>query len=285
MPSGTSSTPSNRKVVLVGCGNMGFALLGGWLEAGLKAQNVHVIEPTQTLRERAAALGVTVAADAGSLPADAGIVIFAVKPQILPDILDPYRPLAGRATFVSIAAGITLETLETGLGKEAAIIRAMPNTPAAIGKGSIALCPNGRVGASALAEVSGLLAAGGAVHTVDDEALIDAVTAISGSGPAYLFHFMECLNEAGRRLGLPDDLALALARETVFGAGALAVASSDTPTELRRQVTSPNGTTAAALAVFMEGDALRTLVGAAVTAAYDRSLELSGKEATRVGAG
>ncbi|MGH6858640.1 MAG: pyrroline-5-carboxylate reductase [Phyllobacterium sp.] len=264
-------------VVLVGCGNMGFAMLKGWLDAGIvQPGQISVIEPTETLRERAAALGVQALADATALGDDLAprVILVAVKPQIMGDVLPAYARFAGKATFVSVAAGITVAFFEKHLGEDAAVIRTIPNTPAAIGKGMIVTFRNPNVGDSDAGFVDTLLRTSGAVAAVNDENLIDAVTAVSGSGPAYVFHFIECLADAGIAAGLDAEIADLLAMQTVYGAGALAAASKDTPTTLREQVTSPNGTTAAALNVLMGEDRLKTLLSEAVQAAHRRAIEL-----------
>ncbi|WP_157018609.1 pyrroline-5-carboxylate reductase [Mesorhizobium xinjiangense] len=266
------------KVVLVGCGNMGFAMLDGWLKAGrLEAGEVLVVEPNADLRQRAAGLGVAAAASAGDAPSDISplLVIFAVKPQVMRDVVPAYRPLAKKgATFLSIAAGTGVAVFEDLLGNDTAVIRCMPNTPAAIGKGMLVLYSNKNVGEQAREFVGELLSANGRVATVDDEALMDAVTAVSGSGPAYVFHFIEALTAAGGKAGLPADIAKLLAMQTVFGAASLAAESGEEPGRLREQVTSPGGTTAAALAVLMGEDRLTDLVTEAVEAARKRSVEL-----------
>ena len=265
------------QVLLVGCGNMGFAMLKGWLDANrLKAGDGGVIEPADALRERAASLGVTALATIDELAADIAprLIIFAVKPQVILDILPAYARFSGTATFLSVAAGTPISAFEALLGTDAAIVRCMPNTPAAIGKGMMVVVSNANVTAATSGFVSELLSASGEVETIDDETLMDAVTAVSGSGPAYLFHFIECLAAAGEAAGLPQETAKRLAMQTVYGAASLAAGSTDEPAELRKQVTSPNGTTAAALSVLMEGDRLKTLVTAAVEAAKTRSIEL-----------
>ncbi|QRM57323.1 pyrroline-5-carboxylate reductase [Sinorhizobium sp. BG8] len=267
----------SNEIVLVGCGNMGFALLKGWLGSGsVETQLTHVVEPAEALRERAAATGVNVHAPADSLPAglSPAMVVLAVKPQVMADILPSFRRFAGGATFVSIAAGIPVAMIERCIG-ESSVIRAMPNTPAAIGKGSTVLFCNPRVAQGRAEMARSLLSASGSVHFVEDETLMDAVTAISGSGPAYVFHLIECLANAGASLGLPAEIALALAKETVNGAGALAIESADDPETLRRQVTSPGGTTAAGLEVLMAAPGLRDLVARTAAAAHRRSVELS----------
>ncbi|APY15656.1 pyrroline-5-carboxylate reductase [Brucella sp. 10RB9214] len=265
------------KVVLVGCGNMGFAMLRGWLDSGiLKAGDVHVVEPAEALRERAALAHVHVYADAAELPADLQprMALVAVKPQMMANVLPAYKRFAPASTFVSVAAGIPVALFESHLGKDVAVIRCMPNTPAAIGKGMLVTFKNANVSDTNEAFVTSLLKTSGKVASVDEEGLMDAVTAVSGSGPAYIFHFIEALTDAGVSLGLPRETAALLAMQTVMGAGALADASTDSPSKLREQVTSPNGTTAAALDVLMGGDRLKELVAEAVKAAHKRSVEL-----------
>ncbi|WP_127519974.1 pyrroline-5-carboxylate reductase [Mesorhizobium sp. Z1-4] len=266
---------AEKRVILVGCGNMGRAMLEGWLDAGrLKPGQVDVVEPTDALREHATALGVNVHASAEGLAlAGDAIVILAVKPQVIVKVAEGYRGFAQTgATFVSIAAGTPVSALEGALGAGTAIIRCMPNTPAAIGKGMMVVYANSHVASSTLDEVKLLLSASGMVETIDDEELMHAVTAVSGSGPAYLFHFIECLTAAGEKAGLPAETAAQLAMQTAYGAASLAAASDDPPSRLREQVTSPNGTTAAALGVLM--GPMGTLMDEAVEAARKRSEEL-----------
>lgn len=265
-------------VVLAGCGNMGYAMLSGWLKSGrLAASDVWVVEPNDALRKRAADTGSNTAGKAQELPADLAptLVVFAVKPQVMRDVVADYmRFAAGGTTFLSIAAGIGIALFEELLGKDAAVIRCMPNTPAAIGKGMMVTFANGNVTAAARDFVNGLLSASGEVATIESEALMDAVTAVSGSGPAYVFHFIEALTDAAERAGLPRDTAKLLAMQTVYGAANLAAESNEEPGTLRQQVTSLNGTTAAALAVLMGEDRLKNLLGDAVEAARLRSIEL-----------
>lgn len=266
-----------KSVILVGCGNMGYAMLKGWMAAGkLAAGDATVIEPNDDLRDRAARLGVRVAGTADGLPADAtaDLVIFAVKPQVIREVAPPYARFAGKATFVSVLAGTGTATFEETLGRNAAVMRCMPNTPAAIGKGMMVLFSNRNVTDEAKTFASALLGISGAVTTIDNEELMDAVTAVSGSGPAYVFHFIECLTAAGEKAGLPKETAKLLAMQTVYGAASLARESDDTPGRLREQVTSPNGTTAAALSVLMGENRLLDLVTEAVEAAKKRSIEL-----------
>ena len=265
-----------RKVVLVGCGNMGYAMLKGWLEGGrLAASDVMVVEPGEELRKRVEHHGVKAMSAPDALPQEAvDLIVFAVKPQAIRDVVPTYRPFAPGATFLSVAAGTGVATFEELLGSQAAVMRCMPNTPAAIGKGMMVVFSNANVRAEMQAFVSELLRASGAVATVEDETLMDAVTAVSGSGPAYLFHFIECLAAAGEKAGLSPETANLLAMQTVYGAAALARESDLSPGRLREQVTSPNGTTAAALDVLMGESRLMNLVGEAVNAAKKRSLEL-----------
>ena len=257
---------------------MGFAMLQGWLASGaLFPGDVQVVEPAEALRARAAALGVNAFAAASAVNAVPGLVILAVKPQVMGDVLPSYIKFAqGGSAFLSIAAGIGTAFMADRLGAQTPIIRCMPNTPAAIGKGMLVYWKNARVDDECEAFVKMLLTASGRVARVKDEALIDAVTAVSGSGPAYVFHFIECLTDAGVAAGLPQEIAAELAMQTVMGSGALAAQSADSPARLREQVTSPNGTTAAALAVLMQDGRMKALIGEAVEAAHRRAIELGG---------
>lgn len=266
------------RLVLAGCGNMGYAMLSGWLKSGkLPPAAVFVIEPNADLRMHAEALGCSAAADAGGIPADAvpALVVIAVKPQVIRDVTAAYmRFNDGRTTFLSIAAGTPVATFEAILGDRAPIMRCMPNTPAAIGKGMMVVFSNRLVSDDTRHFVADLLSASGEVTDIDDEGLMDAVTAVSGSGPAYIFHFIEALTAAAEKAGLPAKTAKLLAMQTVYGAASLAAESGEEPGVLRQQVTSPNGTTAAALAVLMGEDRLTHLLTEAVEAARLRSIEL-----------
>ena len=265
------------RVLLVGCGNMGYAMLAGWLNSGkLASSEAAVVEPNNELRDRAARLGVTVAASGAELADTLSpeLIVIAVKPQVLRDVIAGYRGFAGSATFLSIAAGVGVAAFTGILGAGTAVVRCMPNTPAAIGKGMMVVYSNANVAETAKAFVGELLSASGEVATIDDESLMDAVTAVSGSGPAYVFHFIECLTAAAEKVGLPPETARLLAMQTVHGAASLAAESREDPALLRKQVTSPNGTTAAALDVLMGEDRLKDLVVEAVEAARARSVEL-----------
>ncbi len=259
-----------QTIVLVGAGNMGFAMLSGWLKAPEGLQ-FRVVEPNEDLRARAAEAGAEVYASASDLPAEADLIVLAVKPQVMGDVAPAYRDLPG--AVMSVAAGVTSARLADYLGPRP-VVRTMPNTPAAIGQGMCVSFGTDGVDADLRALVDRLLSAIGETAWIEDEDLMDAVTAISGSGPAYVFHVIECLAAAGEKLGLAPDLALQLSRQTVAGAGALARQSDETPATLREQVTSPGGTTAAALAVLRDNQALQTLLTDAARAARDRGREL-----------
>lgn len=266
------------KVVLVGCGNMGYAMLSGWLKSQkLAPDDVVVVEPNQGLRDRATMLGIAVTNGAEDIATDFGpdLIVIAVKPQVIRDVLQGYVGFgSGATTFLSVAAGTSIATFQDILGERTPVIRCMPNTPAAIGKGMMVTFANSHVDKAIADDVAALLSASGEVASIDSESLMDAVTAVSGSGPAYIFHFIECLTAAGENVGLPHNTAQLLAMQTVYGAASLAAESREEPGELRRQVTSPNGTTAAALAVLMEQDKLKALLTDAVVAARDRGIEL-----------
>lgn len=257
-----------RGLVLVGCGRMGGALLDGWLKSGLLAGAVHVIDPNP--RPELSGLGVSVN---GDLPPDPAVLVIAVKPQMMADVL-PRLSVGGDTLVVSVAAGVTIAAYEAAF-PGAPIVRTMPNTPAAIGQGVTAIIGNVLAGPTELDLAEGLMAAVGRVVRLQAEGQMDAVTALSGSGPAYVFHMIEAMAAAGEAEGLAPDLALTLARATVAGAGALAVAEDEDPAKLRQNVTSPAGTTAAGLAVLMDaGSGLPPLMRATVAAAAARSREL-----------
>jgi pyrroline-5-carboxylate reductase len=274
---GFGELSARAPLVLVGAGKMGGALLKGWLDNGLDPKAVVVIDPAPSA-EGAAFLRSSGISVAGAPPANlkARVIVVAVKPQIIAAVLATLRPLVGRDTLVvSIAAGTPLARLKAGLG-EAAVVRAMPNTPAQVGRGITAAVANPLVNKTARGLADALLAAVGDVVWLDDEPLIDAVTAVSGSGPAYVFLLAECLAGAAVAAGLPGHIAARLAKATVTGSAELLARSELSPAELRQNVTSPNGTTAAALAVLMAPDGLGALLNRAVAAAKRRSEELAG---------
>ncbi|QIB34960.1 pyrroline-5-carboxylate reductase [Ancylobacter pratisalsi] len=267
-------------VLLIGCGNMGYALVVGW-RTGSDGIDVHVIEPSAPLRERAAAAGATTSAGLidVSAPPTPDVVILAVKPEQMNTVLpDARRFVESGALVISVAAGVGLGFMEAALGTRASLIRCMPNTPAAIGAGMMVCVANGQASPDQRELAQRLLSATGRVRFIEDEALMDAVTAVSGSGPAYIFHVIDCLERAGIAEGLPGDLARDLALQTVYGAGRLAREGDTDPATLRRQVTSPNGTTAAALAELMGDAGVDPIVARAVSAARRRSSELGGDQ-------
>jgi pyrroline-5-carboxylate reductase len=269
---------AKHPVLLIGFGNMGQALARGWLAKGRAAVSIRVVDTAPAAVAAAAELDLHASANVVEARAgfDPEIVVLAVKPNQVVAVLDECRPLVERGcVFLSIAAGKTIARLEAGLGPIAAVVRAMPNTPAAVGKGMTAIVANATVTAEQRALCGELLAAVGAVAWLDDERHMDAVTAVSGSGPAYVFLLIECLENAALEAGLSRDLARQLALATVAGAAAYAEAAAEPPAELRKRVTSPGGTTQAALAVLLGEHGLRELLERAVRAAAARSRELS----------
>lgn len=273
----TKDTP----LILLGCGNMGRAMMLGWLKGGLSADALQVIDPGYTHSKADGVLNHHTSAEALTLRGHAGAIVLAVKPQVMAEIASGARHLVSAETLVlSVAAGITTESLKAMLPSAGAVVRAMPNTPAAIGKGMSGLF------ASDLPEnlkplVDALMSASGKTLWVDAEETIDAVTAVSGSGPAYVFHMVEAMTAAGEELGLSPSDASLLARQTVIGAAHLLEARADSDAgKLREQVTSPGGTTAAALEQIMQSHetsdtSLTGLMIRAVKAANKRSKELA----------
>lgn len=275
-PSPAAAAPPLPPVLLVGCGKMGGAMLAGWLARGLP--RAVVVEP------RAEAVPpdprVAVAPDAASVPPGfaPGAVVLAIKPQEAPAALPAYAPLLAAnpgAVAVSVMAGRTLASTSAALGGHAAVVRAMPNTPAAVGRGFTVAHAAPGVSAESRALADALLASVGEVAWAEDEAMLDAVTAVSGGGPAYVFLLAECLEAAARAQGLSPDLSRRMARATVAGSGALLAASAEDAADLRRAVTSPGGTTERALAVLMAPDAWPALVERAIAAATERSRDLA----------
>ena len=277
---------AQQQITLLGCGKMGSAMLEGWLADTNLDANFTIIEPHQThLGWLQGQKSVRLYADCAAANADGApvstMIVLAVKPQMMDDAIAGLGDMKhADCAYLSIAAGISTGWLKQRLGDAAIVIRAMPNTPAAIGKGITALYADApirhqiRRPIKARNLASQLLAAVGQVVHVQDEALMDGVTALSGSGPAYVFLLVEAMTEAGIKAGLPDDLAAELAKATVCGAGALMAAVDTAPAILRENVTSKGGTTAAALAVLMADDGLTSLMTKAVAAAKARSIEL-----------
>lgn len=262
-------------ILLVGCGRMGSAMLSGWREQGLS--DSVAVDPAPGA---AASAGpdLTVVPDAGAIPPGfaPSAVVFAVKPQNAAETLPFYRRFAGQVVFLSIMAGRTIGGIRTLLGDGAAIVRAMPNTPAAVRQGVTVACPGAGVDAAQRALCERLLTAIGVVAWVEDEALLDPVTAVSGSGPAYVFLLAELMEQAAIEQGIPADLARLLARQTVSGSGALLAASAEDASALRVAVTSPAGTTERALSVLMAPEAWPAAMSRAIAAATVRSRELAG---------
>lgn len=261
-----------RGLVLLGCGKMGSAMLAGWLRGGLSPKAVWVQDPMPS--DWVTATGVHIN---GDLPPEPAVVLVAVKPQMMAEALPSLAAMGnGDTLFLSVAAGTPIAAYEQMLGAETPVIRAMPNTPAAVGQGITAIIGNAVASAAQMDLSEGLLRAIGEVVRLDAEAQMDAVTGVSGSGPAYVFHMIECLAVAGEAQGLAPALAMQLAKATVAGAGALAMQADEDPSQLRVNVTSPNGTTQAGLEVLMdEAQGLPPLMRATVKAAADRSRELA----------
>ncbi len=258
-------------LVLLGCGKMGSAKLNGWLTNGLPPSSVWVIDPMPSDWLHSTGVNINV-----EIPKKPSIVLIAVKPQMMGEALPTIAAMGNDETlFVSVAAGTTISTLEVALGTQSPIVRAMPNTPAAVGKGITAMVGNAHATAEHVALAEGLLQAVGQVVHLENEEQMDAVTGVSGSGPAYVFHMIECLAAAGEAQGLSAEVAMQLAKATVAGAGALAEQVDETPSQLRVNVTSPNGTTQAGLEILMhEQSGLPALITQTVAAATKRSREL-----------
>ncbi|HEX3404702.1 MAG TPA: pyrroline-5-carboxylate reductase [Acetobacteraceae bacterium] len=262
-------------ILLVGCGRMGSAMLSGWREQALAGSIA--VDPSPAAAGSAGP-DLTVVPDAGGIPDGfhPAAVVFAVKPQNAAETLPLYRRFAGQAVFLSIMAGRTIGGMQGLLGGGAAVVRAMPNTPAAVRQGVTVACPGAGVATPQRTLCERLLQAIGVVAWVDDEGLLDPVTAVSGSGPAYVFLLAELMEQAAIEQGIPADLARLLARQTVSGSGALLAASQDDAAALRVAVTSPGGTTERALSVLMAPDALPAAMSRAIAAATQRSRELAG---------
>jgi pyrroline-5-carboxylate reductase len=263
-------------VILVGCGNMGFALLTNWLQPG-NGVAVHVVEPSADFRARAVALGASASLSANEIPSSLqpSVVVFAVKPNDIAALIGQYRSfLSAGAVLVSVAAGVGVSALEHAAGGQAPIIRCVPNIPISVGAGTSVCYANSNVSDHQRLEVERLLGKAGATIFVADEADLDAATAVSGSGPAYLFYFIECLTKAAVAAGLSAELGRQIATQTCYGASFLALRSELDASALRKQVTSPNGTTQAAMDVFQENGAFERIIGRAVEQARARSVEL-----------
>ena len=261
---------------------MGSALAAGWLaEKTMAADQLWVLDPAPSEAARAlSADGVHLIHAAADLPSsEFDVVVIAVKPQIANEVLAGLTAVfAGEPLVLSVAAGRTIAWIQGVIGVPVPVVRAMPNTPALIRQGVSVLCASPQVSRDQLAQAQHLAQAVGSVHIIDDEALMDAVTAVSGSGPAYVFLLIEAMIAAGIGVGLPEDLATALAAETVAGAAALAQQTGEAPSQLRENVTSPGGTTAAALDVLTKKDAFQKLLAHAIEAETTRGQELASAE-------
>lgn len=262
----------NRQILLAGFGNMGRALARGWLEADMAPASITVIDPSSAACDLARSMGLQSVDEPARAGTAIDIAVLAVKPAGLDGLLDSLPPAR---LYLSIAAGRRIAGIQARVAAGAAVVRAMPNTPAAIGQGITGLCAGSGVGVADREAAADLMRAVGAVEWLDDEQDMDALTAVSGSGPAYVFLLIESLTAAAIDAGLEPALAARLALATVRGAGAYAASADTDPAALRRQVTSPGGTTEAALAVLMNGGGLKGLLSDAVRAAAARSRELS----------
>jgi len=272
------ANPFPKSLVLVGAGKMGGAMLEGWIASGLPGSAVTVIDPlpSQQMAAYCSALGIAINPPLVSIAAPE-VLVLGIKPQMLDAAAPTVAPLAGPHTLVlSILAGKTVANLKARLPDARSFVRAMPNLPASVGRGITGAVANAEVSIEQKAVADTLLKGVGRVEWVDRETLIDAVTGVSGSGPAYVFHLVECLAKAGEAEGLPADLALRLARATVEGAGELLLKSDLSAAILRQNVTSPGGTTAAGLQVLMGDGGLEPLIAGTVHAARRRAAELSG---------
>ena len=264
-------------LVLAGCGKMGGAMLEGWLKAGADPKKIVAVDPNPPLEVYDLLIKHHILHNPSiNSIADAEVIIIAVKPQVMDDVLPNLVSLkSSKPLILSVAAGKTIATFAKYFGEEAAIIRTIPNTPAAIGRGITAMSSNPHVTPAQMALATALLSSTGEVVTVENESMIDLVTAVSGSGPAYVFYLTECLANAGVKIGLPADLAMQLARATVAGSGELMRQSGIDAATLRQNVTSPKGTTYAALQVLMADDGMEPLFEKAIAAAALRSKELA----------
>ncbi|MBF0346174.1 MAG: pyrroline-5-carboxylate reductase [Magnetococcales bacterium] len=273
----TANPLLETNLCLIGGGNMATALIQGLIQSGIKGNRIRVSEPDPVRAQALTASGVILSADNLHAVKDSSLVVIAVKPGVVPSVLAEITPhLHPSALVVSIAAGITLDNLQQRLPPGQPVIRSMPNTPALVGEGVTVLCPGTHVTAPQLHLAETLLGTVGDVRTVMDESLIDGVTALSGSGPAYVYLILEALSDGGVACGLPRDLATWLAINTVKGSAALVQETGQHPGVLKNQVTSPGGTTIAALQVLEEAGIRGTLMRA-VTAAWQRSRELGRK--------
>ena len=267
----------SANIAFIGGGNMARSLIGGLIARGASPSRIRVAEPVEILRESLARdFGIEVFATAAEAAADADLWLLAVKPQVMRVVCEGLSAISRSRNplVVSIAAGITVAQMQRWLGGDSAVIRAMPNTPALLGAGVTGLFASAQVDAAGRTRAGDLLSSAGKTVWLDDEARIDAVTAVSGSGPAYVFLLAEAMEAAAKAEGLADDAARTLVLQTVLGAARMLTESDEAPEELRKRVTSPNGTTQAAIETFQAGG-FEKLVGKAIRAASERGRELS----------
>ncbi|MEC7120312.1 MAG: pyrroline-5-carboxylate reductase [Pseudomonadota bacterium] len=262
------------KIAFIGGGNMAQALIGGLLSQEIKANRIIVAEPVAALRETLADRGLNVTADNRAAVVEADVVVLAVKPQMMGVVLNGIRDIIAGRVVISIAAGLSVATLSKMLGGYDRIVRAMPNTPSLVQTGATGLFAGAGVDAADRSQAAAVMGATGLVLWVEDEALMHAVTAVSGSGPAYFFYWMESMIAAGQQLGLTEQAARDLTLQTALGAAQMAITSGEHPAKLRQNVTSPNGTTQAALE-SMAANQVGELIKQALQAAADRSDVLS----------
>ncbi len=280
MPNPESRSPNPDRIAFIGGGNMARSLIGALIRGGADAHSIRVAEPESVLRSALARdFDVSTHERNADAARGADTLVLAVKPQVMREVCAEIGDAIGdeRPLIVSIAAGIRLDQIAGWIGKPVPIVRCMPNTPALIGAGATGLIANARASAGERARAEALLGAAGRTAWIEREALMDTVTAVSGSGPAYFFLLVEALESAAIAQGLPPETARMLATQTCLGAGRMLVESGEAPSTLRQRVTSPGGTTAAALAAFEEGG-LRELVETAVAAATERGRELSARQ-------
>ena len=263
----------NCNITFIGGGNMAQALIGGLISRGLPATRITVSDPVEKIRELLLEKDVHITEDNVAAIKDADIVVFAVKPQVLGTVLKPLKGLFANKLIISIVAGAEIQTISDLTGNDR-IVRVMPNTPALVQTGAHGIYANAEVNAKDRELATQVLAATGLTIWVGSEAQIDAVTAVSGSGPAYFFYMMESMIRAGKNLGLDEKVATALTLQTALGAAQMAITSSNAPSELRKNVTSPNGTTQAAIEVFDRAQISQN-IQAALAAAQKRSQELA----------
>ncbi|RZF50156.1 pyrroline-5-carboxylate reductase [Acinetobacter halotolerans] len=268
------ATTLNQNICFIGGGNMAQALIGGLLSRGLPTTRITVSDPVEQIRQILEEKGIQTTTDNVAAIKEADVVVLAVKPQVLATVLQPLKGLLSDKLVISIIAGAEIQTISDLIGGSERIVRVMPNTPALVQTGAHGIYASAAVGTKDRELTSQILAATGLTIWVDNEAQIDAVTAVSGSGPAYFFYLMESMIRAGKNLGLDEKVATALTLQTALGAAQMAITSSNSPAELRKNVTSPNGTTQAALEVFDRGQISQN-IQAALAAAQKRSQELA----------